>query len=747
MLKEKNVVYEQQFAEIHQMYDDRPDEVSGRSAIQPCEPLNSSSRKIMLANQKKQAKNLIMPEVPYFSTGREDMYGHESSAYNVSEHEWEVLAKVVRFSMFPNHEYYLIVVNELNEIRMIPRVAYNYNTETFGYLWNNEYLDSLNEGDIIHKGDVFKKSTSFDEYNHYRAGTNALSTYMSLGNTTEDPVVISESFKRRLNTPSFKTISIKLNENDVFINHYGNNDVYKAFPDLGEEVKDGILCSIRKATTDTMPFELSRDNVRNITISDETIITKRATVVDIKVYSNKQIAPGQEEGELYNVFEGQIAAYNNEEMRFARQFVEAMTNYIDNSDYKIDYQLEKMYENCRRRVNSVQFIEDGKLLSNIKIDITVYCEHSVEIGDKISNRMGGKGVISEIRADDLMPKIPGTNIPVDIIWDESTCVNRLNLAQLSELSVNFISRRILEFIDQNVFTVTQIWGILVEYYKIISPNLAQWLVDSFTHCETDDDVAEFLGSFLSERRALYIQTKPISECVDFDTIRKVYEKFPWIKPQRLIVPIENSDGSYRYVETSKPSVVGEMYVYVLKQEAEEKFSSTSVSPTNLRSENSKSKAAKNCRSAIANTPIRWGEMETGIFSNINYEYAVINTMITSSSEKGRRQVLDVLTGDAYTFDIHLSPDARSRAAEKTNTLLKGMGLRIKFIKTAIKKINPFKKIVYTNPFKKIVYRNPFVKVDKPFKKVDNPVDRLNEDQLKIVSSYREAMEKAMKDKK
>ena len=144
----------------------------------------------------------------------------------------------------------------------------------FGFLWNNDYLDSLNEGDVIPKGKVYKKSTSFDEFDNYKAGVNALATYASLPQTTEDPVIIREGFRKKLSSPELKPITVKLNDNDVLLNLYGDDTVYKAFPDLGEETKNGILCSIRKANSDNSAFTLSRDSLRNITISDETVVPK-----------------------------------------------------------------------------------------------------------------------------------------------------------------------------------------------------------------------------------------------------------------------------------------------------------------------------------------------------------------------------------------------------------------------------------------------------------------------------------------
>lgn len=731
---EKNLPYKHIFDEAYETYGEQPDEVLGRSSLQPCENKNSSSRKTMAANHKKQAKCLKNPEFPLLSTGNENLYGQKSSAFIEAESDLRIIGKISRFSMYPDHEYYLIVIDSNNKISMIERKAYVHTTETFGYLWNNDYLDNIEEGNVIPNGTVYKKSRSFDDFNNYRAGTNVMSCYMATANTTQDPVIISKECQKKLSTPVFKEVEIKINDNDVFLNLYGNNDVYKAFPDLGEDVKDGILCSIRKANTDTMPFELSVENIQNIMISDETIITGKAKVIDIKIFSNKQICPDKEEGELYNVFEGQLKSYIDDEMRFCRQFVDMMKNYINNSDYEIDYQLRKMNAICRKKLNGCQFIEDGKVSSNMKIIFTVYIEHTIDVGDKVSNRFGGKGVISEIRPVELMPKLPdGT--PIDIIWDESTCFSRLNLGQLSELSINRISRGILDYLDMNVLSTDQMIDELIRYYRLLSDPLADYMKQAFESCTTDDEVNSLLNSFLSPsdengRRGIYIQVRPISESISIDTIGNIYKEFPYIKQEKLLIPIQNSDGTYRMVESDKPSTVGEQYIYVLKQEAEEKHSATSTSSTNNKDENSKSKDAKECRAAITQTPIRMGEMETKILGHIPVETLVYYTMIVSTSPVGRRGVEEMLSGDPYNVDIKLNPNAKNRSAEKVYASFKTMGIRLKFIKRPIKYINPFKRIQFHQPFKRIQHINPFKKIEyrQPFHKIEyrQPFKRIGE---------------------
>ena len=107
--------------------------------------------------------------------------------------------------------------------------------------------------------------------------------------------------------------------------------------------------------------------------------------------------------------------------------------------------------------------------------------------------------------------------------------------------------------------------------------------------------------------AIILSLEPFTTPVDIDLIAKIYKKFPWIKPYRVSVPMEDSNGDIRYIETRRPLVIGKIYTYRLKQYAEDKFSVTSLSATNIRNLNTRSKANKQYKSPHTRTPIRFGE--------------------------------------------------------------------------------------------------------------------------------------------
>jgi hypothetical protein len=95
----------------------------------------------------------------------------------------------------------------------------------------------------------------------------------------------------------------------------------------------------------------------------------------------------------------------------------------------------------------------------------------------------------------------------------------------------------------------------------------------------EDEFGLFIESIKSYGIALSI--KPISESMNIDKLRMIYDKFNWASPCTVMVPIMGSNGHYRYIEARRRLVCGKKYIYRLKQYAEEKFSATSLSATNI----------------------------------------------------------------------------------------------------------------------------------------------------------------------
>ena len=650
----------------------------GRGLMQPFKPANSGSRALM---NSVHAEHFMVPshaEVPLVQTGFETEFGKNSTSYIEADSDYIVINKVNKFT-FNNDHYFLILQNAHTGVYdYVERVSYNHNTEGYGYMWDNKKLDSLNVGDYINAKEVINTSTGFDEYSNKENGVNLVTLYLSLAKNMEDSIILSESAAKKLETNLVRDTSITINDNDILLNLYGEGNEYKSFPDVGEPIKNGIFCSIRRLENDNVLYSLSKQRLKDIMISDRNILLN-GIVADIDVYSNN-IELLKE-----SVYNRQLYRYYQEKINFCNNINNIVAPLAINGE--LSYELQLLYGTCRDIIAGQQFFKD-KQFNNVIMEVTVIEPLPMAPGNKLADRYGGKGVVSEIIPDDLMPLLDnGTR--VEIVKNQSTCINRENVGQLHEQSLTFIGMRILDFFKTGALTYTEMCQILYKYVSIVDKDQANFMMSMIDFY--DEYQAKMYIDSIMDDDGIILSTPPFTTPINIDTLDQIYKEFPWIKPYEVLMPIEDSNGNITYRKARRPLVVGKIYNYILKQYAEEKFSVTSLSATNLKSLNTRSKAAKMYETKYTKTPIMFGAMESGDLCHVGMQYVVMNLMLYSSSPQARRLFEELLIGDPYNINIQLDADSRNRNAEIINVLLKTMGLRIVFKKTP-----KVKKFLYHN---------------------------------------------------
>ena len=114
---------------------------------QPFTDSTSGVRKLMYSIHKEQALMLLKPEVPFVQTGYENRYADRSSSIIRTDSDYVVEAKISKFSTDPQREYILILRDiHTNKLKMQKRISYVHTTETYGYLYNNSVMDTLEVG-------------------------------------------------------------------------------------------------------------------------------------------------------------------------------------------------------------------------------------------------------------------------------------------------------------------------------------------------------------------------------------------------------------------------------------------------------------------------------------------------------------------------------------------------------------------------------------------------------------------------
>lgn len=665
---------------------------------QPYNNTNSAQRKIMHKIHRSHVLPIKNGEQAIVETGYEIRFGDLSSSITVADTDYKVISKISKFSFSPNHFYWLIILDEKTKtLDVVTRIPYHHVTESYGYLYNNEYLDSLREGSDIPKDTVVQKSIAFDEYNNRKDGANFNVLYLSLDQNMEDSVIFSDVAIEKMKSSLICPVKININENDIPLDLLGNDLMYKCIPDIGEKIKDGILLALRKEKNDELLFNQSIERLKKVMINDKKfVIPGNGTVIDINIYCNNI-----ENLELHH--NAQFKMYYNEVQRSSTEIVQRIMPFISQG-YKLSYDLQKLYINAKRVINHDSYISK-RTFSNIELEIIVLLDKPLEEGDKTSNRFGGKGVVSKILKQELMPKFGDEY--VDVILNSYTMPNRENPGQNFEQETNFIGRQIVKRIETGEYSLDECMDMVYRFLHIVSPVEEKELREIMDLASDPAELKRFyLESIILEGGDIKVSTLPISESMDIDKLASLYDEFPWIDALEVTVPMIGSNGKVRRVPARRKMIVGKEYMFRLKQYAEEKFSANSLSAVNSKSENFKSKASRNFNEFFRNTPIRFGNMELNDETHLGIEVIVANLMIHSVSPHARRLTEQLYFCDPFDINIELDKDSINRSAEIVATYLKTIGRKLVFRKIKRKKIKPitFDTVTFKNsPVKSAIY--------------------------------------------
>lgn len=722
----------------------------GKGLLQPFNDTNSGSRKIMQGIQKEQSIQLCKAETPIIMTGYENKFAYLSSNYIKTDVQYKLIDKIYKYS----NKYYALLYDSTNKLlHCIERVAYEYRTEIYGINIDNSGLDRFNKNDTIPKGTTLVRSDSFDEEDNKTDGINLTTVYMALGLTTEDPIVVSQSAANRFKSPLFNEIEIVINENDIPLNIYGDDNYYKAFPNIGEKIKDSIVCAIRRERKDDEAlYSQSKERLKEIMISDTTYISD-GEIVDIDIYCNNP-------DKLEDMYYQQLKEYYDKNINFCIKLYNTVDKFLDSHPgVKMTYDLQSIYRKCKDTANGIPYIKD-KVFNNIILRIITRENKVLRKGDKITDRYGGKGVISAILPDDQMPLYYRNNnwYPVDAIYNSSTIINRLNPGQSFETELTWIGSKILEAIGTYWYpaknsdmmsgmtyihrssVINDAEQTVLKYLSMINMDYATDFHRIITSTPIELRIEEM--DYLIESGNIPVVITPMKNEMTLDILKNIYNTFPWIKEEYLYINQKDSNGNIRRIRTNRPLVVGKKYIYRLKQLAEEKFSAVSLASTNIRGENTKTKANKMHISPIAKTPVRIGGMEASELMQLpECQYTIEALMMLSTAPTARRMMRQLLIGDPFDRNIVLDENAKSRNVEIANAYLKCLGLKLEFKKIPKKLRYPLlRKVVTRNthpkPLRRVMTRLPVKVTGQGYSKAKNMLIEMydNSTDLKILGN-------------
>lgn len=686
-----------------------------------------SSRAYMWNQHIKQSLTLLDPDVPHLQTGFENSVGKYNHAYKKLNGTWEVKQIIPKFS-FPEEMmgdpntnriqiYTLVLYNKKNDTYDIIEkpIAENL-TEKFGYVYNTSFMDSLKVGDKI-TDDILYKSTAYDDHMNYRYGKNARVMYTTSTDTIEDAIVIRKGWADGVKSVEIDNIQVPVNDNDVLLNLYGNDDNYKPFPDIGESVKDSLICATRRINKSHLLYDFQKEHMRELMDTDTDYYTSKDSIVyDINVYYN-----GDDEFPS-NLFNRQLKRYYDDNCRYARDILEACnvikrsgSKYTENVTYFRSHYLH--YND-----NEYKWKNKEKAFGHVILEFKVKSTIGLDLGSKITGRYGNKGVISRIMEEDesafsesivdlvddgtlseddrrlLKAKInivddermpyyiqDGKRVYADVQFNSSGAIRRLNPGQLVEVEVNFIADQVQNKI-RHAKSLSEKEEILFKFLECVNQDQYTFFKNIYDSYEETKMIKGINVRFMAprykeafiadvEKNGFYI-VRPPHKPLLFDDIVRLYDTFPDIKPVDIYVDLFGMQQR----KTMRKGVIGYQYILILKQNSNKNFSARSTFRVNRSNLPAKDIAKKTNRSSYARTPVRLSEIYNLMASISGTDLAEYNIFMRSSA-LGRKSLDRIIAADGNPLKIQklkVKDTFTNANADILAAKLKTIGLRLYF---------------------------------------------------------------------
>lgn len=653
-----------------------PIEILGISTLlTPLADHTSSQRGTMFSNHLPQAQTLVKPEFPHVFTGYENIVGRYEYSTSERTQDVQILAIVPKFQPktygIKYNPKYTVICRGLDDGLLDYFEIEKDTMRSDGYGYTNQLLNvnELKIGNIIPKDMKFSTSPAHNG-SKYMMGTNVNVAYMSIPECTEDAFVVSETAaKTKFATTVIKSVSFKIRPSQIPLNLYGNDDEYKFMPDIGDFInEDGILCAMRTPTEDSMVYDTNRANLSRLQyMHDECIcVEPNAQIVDIDVYMNKKVK----------------TKTPPEVFQQARKYREA-TNVYNMHVYNV-YKKEGN-GNITPAMNSkvtrcmCDSLADGVKLEgfNRKADITLYrkkepiefifvtvkykYQNTLKNGHKITNRMGGKGVVSAIWPDENMP-INEYGVRADVIFDSTTSFNRMNLSANYEQTLNIGADLIHKRIFEGGMDLLEGFDLVVKYLSKINPNYGRLIETTYP---TDEERYEFMDKDV-RNDGIYINVVPFQKGIDSDFLLDLFKEFNIYKTP-VTYKYTDRSGNLRTATTKTKIAIGKMYMMLLYKMPS--LRSSGVAYINQHGTPMKPSSAARLNSHIVMVPIRFGEDENRniVFSSGSQVAARMIGLHANSPAAVNMLTTTLLTAEHPTNIDHI--DMTTEEIVKSNTVL------------------------------------------------------------------------------
>jgi len=526
---------------------------------------DDTTRLQMAASQMRQAILLDNFQVPLVCSGVEKQFTEFTSFIEYAKDDGEVIYKDTKK---------LIIGYKNGEIKIIDIGIKKILSDNMSHM-----TTVLNIGDKFNKGDIIA-SSSFCNDGLIKIGRNFKVAFMSYyGYNNEDGIVISDKLVKdnSLTSVHYLDLSFNISPNKV-LERLIDSEVYTPLFPVGTRLKKGDVYARLK---DMYLFGSIKDQVYDIfKDSQEKITPKDILITDIKIYANEWHTELKEYDAWikYNI-QKQID-YGNKIINIIKDNSDEATAKKLITEHRLD---ELMYPKQYKR-------KDEKL-KGVHIEMTAVYERPIQVGDKLANRHGNKGVITSIMSHETMPQLPNGE-HVEICLNPMGVLSRMNLGQLFEFHLSealMKFKNILKQMLKDNCKQDDIKKLIMSFIKMTDKTDTQWISHSFK---------EYLPEIIDEKFIddLYL-IQPQFNSISKDDMDKIMDFVECEYEIELYDPVSKE-------KIESKIAVGYMYLMKLIHIAENKLAYRSISTLSR-------KTMQPTAGKKLNGGQRCGEMESG----------------------------------------------------------------------------------------------------------------------------------------
>lgn len=346
--------------------------LAGAAAINPLVRSDAAARQQMVYSHASQALPILGASTRRILTSFERELGKTTFSITMPVNA-EVLQVIEKFprtisSKAAENPLTVVIYEDVDtkEIGVLEIPSYHCLHQHYGFKYKRNRDVMVSRGAMIAAGTIIADTPTKDEYGNACLGREANIAFMSVPGVTEDGVIVSESYVKKLSVKGYEKREIRWGQEWYPLNLYGDEHNYKIFPDIGEEIDPtGLLFGLRKfdpmMDVINMTPRALREPIQNfdrLRYISESGRTER--VVDVSVIYEPRGLPltpvGMDEQVKYYhraeqkfysaILEeyGRIRKVRQNSLRISRRFHALLVEAIDYLDTRAKSNVRRMYQ-------------------------------------------------------------------------------------------------------------------------------------------------------------------------------------------------------------------------------------------------------------------------------------------------------------------------------------------------------------------------------------------------------------------